>query len=70
MIDENAKVNLRELTRRKMKQEKWSQAELAYLLGTTKSVVCDWLHERRDFGQERIERLLQLLEAKFDSPSV
>ena len=65
MIDEKAKVDLRAVTREKMNREGWSQSDLAFLLGTTPQVVCDWFKERSTFGQERIERLLKLLEAKF-----
>lgn len=66
MIDEKARVNLRAVTAKRMDKEGWSQADLARMLGTTRSVVCDWLHERGDFGQERIECLLELLGAKFE----
>ena len=65
MINEK-KIDLRVITSKRMKQEGWSQADLARMLGTTRSVVCDWLHERREFGQERIECLLSLLGAKFE----
>ena len=65
MIDEKARVNLRAITRIKMEENGWTQVELAKLLGTTKSVVNGWLHERHDLSQERIERLLQVLGVKF-----
>lgn len=65
MIDEKARVDLRAITRIKMEENEWTQAELAKLLGTKRSVVCDWLHNRSDFSQEKIERLLQLLGARF-----
>lgn len=66
MIDDKGRVNLRAITAKRMEKEGWSQADLARMLGTTRSVVCDWLHERREFGQERIECLLSLLGAKFE----
>lgn len=66
MIDDKGRVDLRAITAKRMKREKWSQADLARMLGTTRSVVCDWLHCRKDFGQERIECLLELLGAKFE----
>ena len=65
MIDEKARVDLRAITRIKMEENEWTQAELSKLLGTKRSVVCDWLHNRSDFSQEKIERLLQLLGARF-----
>lgn len=66
MIDDKGRVDLRAITAKRMEKEGWSQADLARMLGTTRSVVCDWLHERSEFGQERIECLLSLLGAKFE----
>lgn len=65
-IDEKAKIDLRAITKKKMEEKMWNQVELAKLLGTTKSVVNGWLHGRHDLSQEKIERLLQILEAKFE----
>lgn len=65
-IDERARVDLRAITKKKMEEKMWNQVELAMLLGTTKSVINGWLHDRHDLSQEKIERLLQILEAKFD----
>lgn len=65
MIDENAKVNLREITKERMKKEGWTQVELAFLMGTTKSVINGWLKGRHGLEQEKIERLLVLLRCNF-----
>lgn len=65
-MDPKSKVDLRAITVRKMDERQWSQVELAKLLGTTKSVVNGWLHNRHDLSQEKIERLLQVLGAKFE----
>lgn len=64
MIDENAKVNLREITKERMKKEGWTQAELAFLMGTTKQVVSNWLNGRQNLRYELVERLLQVLQYK------
>lgn len=65
-MDPKAKIDLRAITVRKMEERQWSQVELAKLLGTTKSVINGWLHNRHDLSQEKIERLLQVIGARFD----
>lgn len=65
MIDEKAKVNLREITKRKLEERGWKQVELAKMLGMSKQNINDYLHERSNLTYEQVERLLQILQARF-----
>jgi len=62
MIDEKAKVNLREIANKKLAESGWKQTELAQMLGLTKQGMNNYLKGRANLTYEQVERLLQVFD--------
>lgn len=62
MIDEKAKVNLREIAKTELKKRGWKQSELAMMLDMTKQSMSNYFHERQNLTYEQVERLLHVFD--------
>jgi transcriptional regulator with XRE-family HTH domain len=59
------RTDLRMITRRMLRERKWTQQRLADEIGTTRQQVCNWLNGAKGLPYDNTERLLWLLGIRY-----